>query len=224
MKPLTAWSYSRWHTFETCPFKFLGEVIEGHREPQSEAQIRGDRMHKEIEAYIMQPPEGQLPVPLSVITHFDDLVRGVRALPRKMAEFQISFTKTWNSTGWMSANVWMRNKLDVFALYADDTAEVIDWKSGKQYDEHKDQLETYGLVALMWKRTISYVRTRMAYLDTGEETVYEFTRDDLDALKAKWTDRANQMLGATEFPARPNSLCRFCWRRQDGGDKSCKFG
>src|SRR5665213_3199696 len=100
MSQVKSWSYSRWHTFEQCPFKFAGEVIDGHREPQSEAMARGDRMHKELEAYIMQPPGGELQVPLSAMTFFADFAQAIRALPRKMAEFQITYRRNWTPTGW----------------------------------------------------------------------------------------------------------------------------
>lgn len=220
---IQAWSYSRWSLWDRCPAAFKYKNIDKLPEPQNDAAKAGDLLHRSVEQYIVQPPNGSIPVPLPFETHFGDLVRAIRALPRKMAEMQLTYRRDWTATGWMAKDAWWRNKLDVFAVTSDETAEVVDWKGGKKHPEHEEQLETYGLAALLWKRTIETVKTRMIYVDSGEETIYDFTRNDIDGLKAKWKTRADALLAATEFPPRPNHLCDWChFRASNGGP--CRFG
>ena len=49
--PVKSWSYSAYALYDQCPAKYRYAKIDKLPEPRSEALERGDRIHKEVEAY-----------------------------------------------------------------------------------------------------------------------------------------------------------------------------
>jgi len=221
-KQLDSWSYSRYALYETCPLKLKLSAIDKIKEPTSPAMARGNKIHKGIAEYVTAasdalPQEAmQHPFPLK-------LIREVREQPDKVIEQQWGYTSRWAPTGWFGKDTWFRATLDAAVLYEDMHADVVDWKSGKQYETNTDQMEL-NAVALMchFKPTLS-VTTRMVYLDTGNETTAEYTRQQLPDLKAKWEAKIAPMFADTAFLPRPNDKCKFCdYAKSKQG--LCRFG
>lgn len=221
-KPFTAWSYSRYALWELCPLKFKGEVIDGNRGPELPAMARGQKIHKGVAAYVMQqsdscPPEAQAHAfPWK-------LVQEARAFDDKVVEQQWGFTRTWQPTGWFGKDTWFRSMLDFAALYEDMSADVIDWKSGKQHATSEDQAELNALSLFKHFKPATEVTTRMVYFDSGNEEVYAFVKADEEKLTAKWEAKVAPMFADTTYMARPNDRCKWChFSKSSGGN--CRYG
>jgi hypothetical protein len=119
----------------------------------------------------------------------------------------------------------LRNIADVAMLYEDNSAEVVDWKTGKRYGSNDEQMEL-GAVTMFQRfrgQTVNGVKTTLIYVDAGGEETAEFKFADLDRLRAKWHERAVKMLEERQFLPRPNDKCKFCnFSRSKGGQ--CRFG
>jgi RecB family exonuclease len=191
---------------------------------QSPQMARGDRIHKELAAWM-----GGTGTVSEDCAKFDRLLKSLYALrwgadvPDIQTEQQWGFKENWTPTGWFAKDTWLRSILDVCVVYPDDTADVVDYKTGKQYDDNCDQMELFGLSVLCRYPAVSHVNTRLWYLDTGNEVIDQFTRADAEPLKAKWNARAAQMLGDETWIAKPNDKCKWCPLRRSAGG-TCKFG
>lgn len=220
----TTWSFSRWSTWSTCPLQYKLKFVDKLPDPPSPAMARGDAIHKSLARHI----DGKLGEPLheAVVDPFHkQLIAEMLTIESKMVEQQWGFGTNWKPTGWFGKTTWLRSICDVALLYRDDSAEVIDWKTGKVYGSNADQMELFALTTMMrfGPNTTGGVKTRLIYLDARQEQEERFAYVDLDRLRAKWQRRADDMLNDRQFMPRPNDKCKFCnFSRSKGGP--CRFG
>lgn len=221
---LTAWSYTRYADYRRCPMFFAYKHLLRIKEPAGPALQRGRDIHKEAEQYITAKRKPKMPASLR---NFADQMTQLRGL-HPSVEQQWGFTKEWEPTDWFGANVWVRNVLDVCVVYDDNTADVIDHKTGKKYGSNDEQMELFGLSTFAKFPQLEHVTTRLWYLDIepadpqGNEVVAEFKAKEVPALKKDWAKRVRPMFADRKFPPRPNDKCRFCFLSKAKGGP-CKF-
>jgi hypothetical protein len=223
MTSVEAWSYSRWATYETCPLQFKLRHIDRVPEPQAPAMVRGNKIHKELAAHLNGADEiGPAPLPPEALK-FTKLIEELKNHQDKVVEQQWGFTSVWKPTTWFGSNVWFRSVLDVLVAYADETAEDVDWKSGKRYGSNDEQMETQAIAVFSKYPHIGHVTTRLVYLDIGEEEFAEFSSTDKEKLQEKWEKKVKPMFVDDMFVARPNDKCKFCnYSKSKQG--LCRFG
>lgn len=121
----TTWSFSRWSTWDKCPFAYKAKFILKLPDPPTPAMARGDKVHKALDAYL----NGRAPMPEEVKDPYQRrLLEELATFDRRLVEQKWGFTHNWRQTGFMARDVWLRSICDVALPYADDTVEVIDWK------------------------------------------------------------------------------------------------
>jgi RecB family exonuclease len=210
---IQAWSYSRYTTYEACPFKAKLLYIDKFKEPGSQAMDKGIAVHSEIERYLKLATE---PVPQSAIKLCADYEELKARKP--YVELEVCFDKDWNPVDWFAKNAWVRIKIDAL-VKEDDYCYIVDHKTGKVRDSYDPQLELYALTGLLMFPNVNTVDTSLYFVDAGRKLDGQrYVRADLDLLKAKWTDRVNGMLTDTIFEATPNQWCKYCaFRKSEGG-------
>lgn len=214
-----AWSYSRWDTYSTCPLKYKFKFIDKLPTVTNDAMARGDKVHKNITKFLQTNGAE----PLDGFPHFKPFISELLAFDNKVVEQQWGFTRQWKQTGWFSPDTWVRSIIDVGLLYDDNTAEVLDWKTGKHRETHEDQLEIFAVSVFARAKTVTNVTARMVYLDAGTQEITEISRSSYDKLVGKWDKNAVKMLDDEALLPRPNETCRFCdWSKSKGGQ--CRYG
>lgn len=228
---LKAWSFSRYDAYTLCPLKFKRVMLEKAVpfEPSPQMQ-RGDRIHRAIADHLHTPDKA--PPPSVALTgedafkHHHDTIAELTQFSDKVVEQQWGFDRQWRGTGWFSKGsqeTWLRQILDVGVLYEDSTAEAVDWKTGKHYGSHEDQMELQALCVMLRVPHAEHVTTRLAYLDAGGVEMGEYPAADKDLLIAKWEEKVRPMFEDNEFLPRPNDKCKWCpLRRSNGGE--CRYG
>lgn len=212
------WSYSRYEAYALCPLKYKLKFIDKLPEPGSPAMERGNVVHKEAADYI-SAKRSDLPDSCS---SFRVLMKQLRGL-NPVVEEKWGFTRNWRPTGFFDKKVWLRSILDAGVVYDDDTAEVIDHKTGKRYATNDAQVELFALTAFRHWPSVKHVTTRLWYLDSGEEVVNSFKREDAEKLQTKWEKNTAPMFEQQNWRAKPNDKCRWChFRRSNEGP--CSYG
>ena len=228
--PLKAWSFSALMEFEGCPYRSFLKRVGGAKEPSGPAADRGSQLHKAIEDYI-QGEVGELSKDVKKHREFiaelrERFIDGVVEV-----EGDWGFTRDWTVTGWTDKDTWARIKLDAIIHENDTSALVIDWKSGKKFGnelKHAFQLMVYAIGAFKRYPNLEFVQGEMRYIDTGEELIGKYTRQDAERFLTKVEMRALEMTTATEFPPKPSKHnCKWCKLKEplEGEDKPrCKWG
>lgn len=217
MKKMDAWSYSRLADWETCPLKAKLKHVDKIKEPGSQAMERGSMIHKLAEDFANGTTKVLAPELARFKPQFMDLKK-----QKPICEEQWAFMADWTPTGWFGGP-WLRVKTDVSFKDAKGVAgTIIDHKTGKEKDEHDDQLSLYAVSFFSREPKLETVSSQLWYLDHGTMRDLDFTRDQLPLLQEYWNDRVRPMMEDTRFPARPNRLCQWCFFRASNGG-SCKF-
>lgn len=226
---ITAWSFSRYSDYKTCPAKAYYKHVKKLKEPPNKAMQRGSAIHKLAEDYAL----GDLPrLPVELMQFSSEFTR-LKNQKLKHIEEQWAFATDWTETGWFDADAWCRIKLDAAYINTKhDVLVVIDHKTGSMREERKadymEQLELYALAGLLKFPNIAAVSPRLWYIDHGAvypdpaEEELEFTHDDTGRLIKLWAARTSKMLTDTKFAPTPNHTCQWChFRKANGGP--CKF-
>ena len=234
---IKAWSYSRYGDYTQCPARFKYKHIDRLPDPGSPAMARGSEIHKAGELYLKASQHEKrktLKVPAEY-KHFNAEMKQLATL-KPMVEQQWGFTRDWQPTGWFSKDTWLRIICDVTVLYDDNTADLIDFKTGRKYDTNEEQIELFSMGGFMMWPEVEHVTARLWYLDvpdgpndgdhhvdsTANTTIREYTRSDFDRARKSWEKRIQPMFKDTRFAPRPNEKCKWCaYSKAKNGP--CKF-
>lgn len=209
VKMFTAWSYSRLSDYESCPLMAKLKYLDKLSEPLNKAMERGSRIHKEAEYYVKGKLK-KLPGSLELFdVEFEEL-RKLYMTRKVRTELEIGLDDTFTECGWFGEDTWVRVKADV--LYeGDDVWTIIDHKTGKVQDSHKDQLSLYALGAFaMAPDGMENVEAELWYLDEGEVVKTCYSIGDVPKLKKEWTRRSKQMMSAKVFQPKQCYKCKWC--------------
>lgn len=216
VQKITAWSFSRWSTYELCPLKAKLAFIDKIKEPQNAAMARGTKIHELAEFYVNGNIK-KLPVELTTFAEeFQELLE-LGAQP----EQEWAFTRDWQPCDWFSPDAWVRIKVDANAVSPDGKqVVVIDYKTGRvNLFEHRKQLTLYAIAAFIMFPHIDEVICQLWYVDQGEmdDGDLTFKRSQLPELKKQWEKAVKPMLNDTTFAPRPNDKCKWCFFRKSNG-------
>lgn len=212
-----SWSYSKLGTYEQCPakkkYRYDEKVVVTVE--KSPAAQRGTAMHDDLEVYL--DPKGYVPEWMQPhMPYLDHLVRGDK-------EAKLCLDEDWRSIEEKERDLICI--LDVM-LIDGGTAQVVDYKSGKRYNNHQEQLELYCLATLCVFPDIDRVEGRAYYLDEkpgswGKPVFMD--RSHIEAVRKRWDDRVTMMNVDTECAPRSGYYCKWCDYRKSG-DGPCRFG
>jgi len=220
MGRITAWSYSRFADYSKCPQLAKFKHVDKIREPENDAMRRGSVVHDTAAAIL----RGDHPGPLDVRAWdaFAPLFEELRKL-EPVVEQQWGYTKQWLPTGWFGNDTWFRSVLDAAVLYADNTVDVVDHKTGKPSPSHAEQAELYAISVFIRYPAVQSATVRYWYLDLGSESVYRFERSALAGMITQWEKKVGPMLNDTVFAPKPGQHCNWCYQAKSKGG-ACKYG
>jgi hypothetical protein len=205
-KLFTAASLSRVEDWESCPFFARCKHLDKLPVPVGPAMDRGRRIHKLAEDYGTGRLK-ELPPELKLFKkEFTDLRRHAKHLA---VEQQVAVDDRWVPTDWFGADAWLRIVFDaVYDVVTKLTVRVIiDHKTGKVYREkNQAQLDLYAAVgfALPAQPAVVEVKTKLWYLDQGEEVVQTFKPGDVPKLRAAWERRVKPFYADRTFKPTPS--------------------
>jgi hypothetical protein len=211
--PVPTWSYSALKTFEECAYRTYIQRVKKIPEPPSPAADRGTAIHKLAEDFV-KGEIGELPQELSKFADNFHELRALFAEAKVELEGEWGFSLDWEPVGWMVPQTWARIKLDAMVHQDETSARVIDYKTGKKFGNeipHGQQCLLYAIAAFFRYPQLQFVRTELWYLDKGESTLRNFTRDEAMQFAPGFHRRGVVMTTTTDFPPTPSKdSCRWC--------------
>jgi hypothetical protein len=206
-KPV-AWSYSALDAFETCPFRYFKTKVEKSIvEPQTEATLWGNKVHKALELRVRDGT----PLPPGM-ENYEKLAAKIadKAKGRTLGvEQKLALTKDFKETTFFAKDVWLRSILDL-SIETGTRAFIGDWKTGKK-NPNSEQLQLSAAVFFATRPWIDEITNTFLWLQVGEVTTEKFHRDDAPAIWQNFIPRVQRLEEAVAtgtFPKRPSGLCR----------------
>jgi len=210
IKPIR-WSYSSVSTYKQCPQKWKFSYIDNIAWPASPAMARGTRMHQMAEDFVTGKIE-RVPHEINKIGQLLLVLQSQKA----QAEAVWMLDHEWKPTQ-DSGKAWVKAIVDVHYVL-NDVLFVKDYKSGQMYDDHRNQLELYGLIGLCFYPEVKRVESSAVYMDTGHEGMEGSL---IPAMKKKliekWQKDAEIMMSDEVYEPIPSSACRWCPYAQSKG-------
>jgi CRISPR/Cas system-associated exonuclease Cas4 (RecB family) len=203
------WSYSRKSTYDECPKEYWYQYVENVPgfKPASPAADRGSDLHLKGEHYLkgelkIYPPEYQ-----KVAGHLM-MLKAKDAIP----EMKMAVSDKWEPVDWAAPEAYFRGIIDVH--YEAEDGKVVhieDFKTGKAYDSHPKQMETYvALVAPHYPKAQTF-HTRLIYIDQGIITPPKITNvERLRPIRLMLDGAIKNAEEDTIFPVRAGSHCKWC--------------
>lgn len=213
-----AWSLTKLKTFETCGARYDYKYNQHLPDVSSQAAADGQRKHKEMEGFI----NGTLPTLTGPLEFYYGFLTALKDSPVPLyTEYRIALNKDWTRCT-EREEPWYIGYLDLFRK-GESTANFWDWKSGKIYPGHLEDMEVYAVATMAAHPEIETLTATYTYIDKGQNRERLFSREaEFDALRAKWTPRVERMETATQFIPNPQFFCRYCsYSKRNGGP--CPF-
>lgn len=213
-----AWSYSALTAYETCPRRFeLTRVSKKVVEPQTEATLWGNQVHKALELFA----KGEKPLPED-LAKYERYVKKIQSYEgKRVVEERIALDKNFRPTKWMAKDVWVRGIIDI-GVVGPEKAYLLDWKTGKRKVD-SDQLMLFAALAFAIYPWIEKVTTGFIWLKSGEFDKEVFTRDQLPEIWNVFMPRLKRLAHSYEdnkWTPKPSGLCKnWC----PVGKANCEF-
>lgn len=212
---VTAFSYSRLNSFETCPRKFHAVSISKEaKEPESLAMSYGKDVHKYLELRVSKG--------MALPTHLGHL-EGVAALlalapGTKLTEHQMAVNASLEPTGWFAKDVYCRAIADL-VIDNGEKAALFDYKTGKKSN---DFLQLRLTASLYFQHAPRVEVIKCAFVWTKDKSVSttEISREEIGEVWSELSPRIDRYQTAFQeqnFPPRPSWQCRGC------PVKSCQY-
>jgi len=212
------WSYSALTAYETCPRRYeLTRVSRTVKEPQTEATIWGNQVHKALELYA----KGEKPLPED-LKKYEKYVNKILSYEgKRVIEERIALDKNFRPTKWMAKDVWVRGIIDI-GVVGSEKAYLLDWKTGKRKPD-MDQLKLFAALAFAVYPWIEKVTTGFIWLKTKEFDKEMFTREQLPEIWDEFMPRLNRLAISfrdDKWTPKPSGLCKnWC----PVGRSNCEF-
>jgi len=214
------WSYSSLTSFETCPRRhYLTRVSKQVTEPQSDAIIWGNEVHKALELRIAQGK----PLPKHM-ERYEHMVQRLlsKSLDDVLTEQQLAVNYSLQPTDWWGKDAWCRGVVDLIIVNG-STAILLDWKTGKNIKPDSDQLKLFAALTMAHKPEVTKTRTGFVWLAQSKLTAERYAREDTPLIWQSFSPRVKRLEQAYEkdqWPAKPSGLCRaWC----PVGRSNCEF-
>lgn len=205
------WSYSSLSTYKQCPQKWKFSYIDKIDWPSSPAMARGSRMHLMAEEFVKGVVDRVHP-------EIQKIGPALFMLKNQGAQAEVIWRldKDWKPVDSDDA-AWVKAIIDVHYIQG-DVLHITDYKSGRMYDDHREQLELYGLIGLCVVPDAKRVETSALYMDTAHEGMQgSIIRSMMPKMIERWRADADTMMSDEVFEPRPGN-CKWCpYAKNKGG-------
>lgn len=208
MKPgnVLPWSYSSLQAFETCPRRFyLTRITRQVKEPQSQATIWGNEVHKALELAV----KGEHPLPQRFVEYGPIVTRVRQATGKKLCEQKFGITASFRPTDFFAKDVWFRGVIDLNVVGTKKAA-TLDYKTGKMKTDG-DQLKLFAAATFTHFPYLEEVTTGYLWLKDNKLVPATFTKEDVPVIWQEFLPRVQRMERAqaeNKWPPNPSGLCR----------------
>ena len=226
--PIPRWSFSAIQTYEQCPYRTFLQKVKKIKEPSSPAADRGSQIHQIAEDYVNGTIESDtIPKELEKFETEFSVLREAYQNGKVFLEEDWGFNHDWDSGDWKMSDLWLLAKIDVGINASSTSMTIIDHKTGRKFGnelKHNSQLMLYAICCFMRYPRLEHVTAKLWYLDKGETTEQQYTRDQAMQFLPRWNARGLALTNAVNFPPTPSkSACRWCsyGKPNEDGELAC---
>ena len=207
------WSYSSIKTFDQCPKKYYHtRVAKDVVEPQGEAMIYGNKMHKAAELYIKN--DTPLPGEFAYLQKTLDALNKIPGDKHCEVKLAVSYDgKDYAPTTFFAKDVWWRGVADLLIVDG-DKAFSVDYKTGKnaKYAD-TEQLDLVAAGVFTKFPEVKHIKSALAFVVSNDFIKKEHQATLRKSYFATAEPKLERLVVAQEtdvWNANPSGLCGWC--------------
>jgi len=206
-------SHSSRKLFKKCPRQWHDKYINGNRTEPGVAAARGKDVHFEIEQFF----KARRALTNPALNPWRRALEALTVEQNGEAEKSLGRDAEWNAVPFEAPNAYFRGQLDRSVLLPCGTRKIQDWKTGRVYDDHREQGEDY--IAL--EEPADRYLVEFWYIDQPTHVVtFHYGGNTRAGFVERIKSEVEKIRKAEEFPPTPSNFnCRYCplsWR--NGGE------
>ena len=202
-------SYTQVSLYEKCAFAYHCRYVQRIKEESSPALERGIKVHEKCDDYL----KGKRKT-------LKDVHPGSKRLIDQLKEMEAGSEEFWHyNSNWELVDDWdwLVVKMDAYCIPEEGILRLVDFKTGKMYPTHKEQLSLYATAGFS-TYDCETIECIAAYLDNGTSLVYRWKENEYDRLRKNWTERINRIDAETKWKMNPGYHCKWCnYSKKKGG-------
>lgn len=209
-----AWSFSALDTFENCRKKYYHLKVLRRGDPDffkdkdSDASIDGKFVHQAMFERVIHGT----PLPIQLRQHEAIASKFADTEGEKHGEMKLALNTAFQPRDFFAKDVWVRAVIDLLIVRGNQTAILVDWKTGKK-KERWDQLHLSAAVLSRFMPEIETFKLVFAWLKDAEFSVAQLEKGELKGVWLNYLPRVNvitEAIKTTTFPPTPTPLCGWC--------------
>lgn len=210
------WSYSSLKDFLNCPKQYYEvKIAKNFVKKETEQMLYGKEVHKALENYVRDN------TPLAKnYERFKTLLDALIEIPgQRFPEFEMALKRDRTPCNFHDENRWVRGIADL-VIVDDDTAYVVDYKTGSNKRPDPDQLKLMALMIFSHFPEVNRIKAGLLFVMHNSFLDEEYNRQEINKLWAVFEPKLARLHAAYEndiWPTTPTGLCGWC------PVSSCKF-
>ena len=203
------WSFSGLKQYINCPYQYQQvKVLQRYATAESPQIKFGKEVHKVLEDYVRLKTE----IPKDY-RRFKSLVDVLLEIPGdKYVEHEMALTYDKLPCEFTSPDYWVRGIADLL-IVDDDTAFVVDYKTGSNKYPDPKQLKLMALMIFAHFPTVQCVKGGLLFVVHNSFMPEEFLRSKADSYWSEFAIDLTRLEMSVEknwWPMNPTGLCKWC--------------
>jgi CRISPR/Cas system-associated exonuclease Cas4 (RecB family) len=213
---MVKWSFSGLKQFTTCPKQYYEvKVLQNYQIKETEQIRYGKEVHTALELYV----KDKVPLAKNYL-RFKPMVDALIAIPGDIhVELKMGLKSDGTSCEFDDPEYWVHGIADLLVV-SDDTAYIIDYKTGSNKYPDPKQLKLMALMVFAKFPAVQLAKAGLLFVMHNTFISEEYERSKQDELWEAFAPdiaRLEMSYNNNTWPATPMRLCGWC------PVKSCKF-
>lgn len=206
---MVKWSYSSLKDYVNCARQYKEvKVTRNYTKKDTVSTLYGKEVHRAFEEYA----RNGTPLPKHY-QRYKPIVDALLAIPgERYIEHKMALTHERTPCAFDAEDYWVRGIVDLMVI-DDDTAFIVDYKTGNAKYPDVKQLKLMALMAFAHFPQVKHVKAGLLFVVHEAFFPEEYKHDWTDALWGVFhhdLERLKLSFERDHWPANPTGLCKFC--------------
>ena len=211
------WSFSGLKQFINCPHQYNQvKNLKNFEVKVSTQMLYGTEVHKALEDYARD--RTTLP---AYYQKFKPMIDALLEIPGEvLVEHKMALTEDKLPCEFSDEAYWVRGIVDFMVITDDNTAFIVDYKTGSNKYPDLKQLKLMALMTFAFFPKVEFIKAALMFIVSNSFISEDYKRADIQKLWDSFSAdlvRLNHSVETDYWPMNPSPLCRWC------PVKTCEF-
>ena len=125
-------------------------------------------------------------------------------------EYKWGITWEFEPCDYYDDKAMLHGFVDLLVLPEEGPIDVYEWKTGKEYQEHQNQVWMYSVAMLCHFPDRDWVDSMIVYFDQGKHKQVKYPASMLFEYKPALRREVGNVVDASHYPEMPSFKCKWC--------------